>query len=342
MKILLAGNRGYLGRVLEHLLLPQGHEVIGLDTGFYDADPMQPRRDIRHATAADLAGCDAVVNLAAMCNDACGDLSASATYQINTKAAVRLARLAKAQGVRTYVFASSCSVYGAAAGDGQLSETDPVAPETAYASSKVHAERQLRRLADGTFRPVALRFATLFGDSPSFRSDLMVNRVALSACRWGEIQMNGEGQLWRPLLHVRDAARAIHAVLDAGDDAGLGGEVLNVGFPEQNHRVADVVAMARELVPGVTVTKRPAADNRTYAVCFDTFHAAFPGFHSTCTVPEGLQEAVEAYRRWLRLPLSAAGDGWSRTDRCGRLLALRAADYLDADFHWNVPSLVVA
>lgn len=340
MKILLAGNRGYLGSVLQHLLLQDGHEVIGLDTGFYDADPMQPRKDVRHVTLEEFAGCDAVVNLAAMCNDASGDLSANVTHQINTDAAVRLARMAKSQGVRAYVFASSCSVYGAA-GDGELRETDAVAPETAYATSKVIAERELLQLADDAFSPVALRFATLFGDSPSFRSDLMVNRIALTACRWGEIRMNGEGLLWRPLLHVRDAARAIRAVLDAGA-VELGGEVFNVGFPDQNHRIVDVVEMAFQLLPNVTVTKSPALDNRTYAVCFDKFHATFEQFHSSCSVGDGLREVVEAYQRRLRLPLSAAGDGWASTDRCGRLLAMRAAGYLGPDFHWNAPSLVVA
>lgn len=340
MKILLAGNRGYLGAVLEHLLLRDGHDVVGLDTGFYDAEPVQPRRDIRHVTLKELTGCEAVVNLAAMCNDACGSLSANVTHQINTDAALRLARMAKSQGVRAYVFASSCSVYGAASG-GELTETDAVAPETAYATSKVIAERELRQLADGGFGPIALRFATLFGDSPSFRSDILVNRVALTACRWGKISMNGEGLLWRPLLHVRDAARAIRAVLYA-DAVELGGEVFNVGFSDQNHRIADVVAMACEMLPGVTVTKSPAPDNRTYAVCFDNFHATFDQFRSSCSVSEGLREVIEAYQRRLRLPLSAAGDGWANTDRCERLLAMRSASYLGPDFRWNKPSLVVA
>jgi nucleoside-diphosphate-sugar epimerase len=330
VKILLAGNRGYLGSVLQQLLLQDGHEVIGLDTGFYDADPMQPRKDVRQVTLDDLAECDAVVNLAAMCNDACGELSADVTHQINADAAVRLARMAKSQGIGTYVFASSCSVYGAAADDGELTDT-----------SKVIAERELMQLADGAFSPVALRFATLFGDSPSFRSDLMVNRMALTACRWNEIWMNGEGLLWRPLLHVRDAARAIRNVLYA-DAVELGGEVFNVGFPDQNHRIVDVVEMACELLPDLTVTKSPAPDNRTYAVCFDKFHATFEQFRSSCSVADGLHEVVQAYHRRLRLPLSAVGDGWAGTDRCGRLLGLRGAGHLDHGFYWNVPSLVVA
>lgn len=340
MRIFLAGNRGYLGSVLEQSLLRDGHEVVGLDMGFFDTAPTHPRRDVRRVTRDDLAGCDAVVNLAAMCNDACGELSVAATHQINADAPARLARMAKALGIRSYVLASSCSVYGAAR-VGELTESDAVAPETAYAVSKVKAEREVLRLADESFAPVALRFATLFGDSPSFRSDLMVNRIALTASRWGEIRMNGEGLLWRPLLHVRDAARAIRLVLDA-EGGHLAGEVFNVGFPEQNHRIVDVVAMTRELVPGVTVTKNPAADNRSYAVCFDKFHSAFEQFRSTCTAAQGLREVIHAYRHRLRHPLREAGDGWADTDRREWLLAKRTAGDLDADFHWNAHSPVVA
>ncbi|GAA2932312.1 NAD-dependent epimerase/dehydratase family protein [Streptomyces mexicanus] len=340
MRILLAGNRGYLGSVLEQSLLRDGHDVVGLDTGFFDDAPVQPREDVRRAGPDHLAGCDAVVNLAALCNDACGELSASATHRINGHAAVRLARLAKRLGVRTYVLASSCSVYGAAR-SGELTERDPVAPQTAYALSKVQAEEQVLRLADAAFAPVALRFATLFGDAPSFRSDIMVNRIALTACRWGEIRMSGEGLLWRPLLHVRDAARAVRRVLDTGGTA-VGGQVFNVGFPQQNHRVADVVRMACELLPDVTVTKVPAPDNRSYAVNFDKFHTAFADFTSTCTAAEGLREVVRAYRLRLRPTLEEAGTGWAGTDRREGLLARRRSGDLDADFHWNAPSPAVA
>jgi nucleoside-diphosphate-sugar epimerase len=340
VKVLLAGNRGYLGSVLQDLLVSAGHEVTGLDTGYFDADPLQPRRDTRDVTADDLDDCDAVVNLAALCNDACGDLSVAVTHEVNTDAVVRLARLARQRRIQRYVFASSCSVYGVAPGADMLRETDHVAPETAYATSKVVAERELFQLADASFRPVALRFATLFGDSPSFRSDLMVNRIALTASRWGRITMNGEGLLWRPLLHVRDAARSILAALES--DRGGPDAVFNVGFPEQNHRIVDVVEMARELLPGVTVTRTPGADTRSYAVCFDKFHEAFPGFASTCTVPEGLREVVRAYDQRLRLPLAAAGEGWAHTDRRERLLSMRSAGYLGEDFRWRVPSLVIA
>lgn len=340
MKVLLAGNRGYLGSVLQDVLTEAGHESVGLDTGYFDADPMQPRQDIRDVTAADLVGCDAVVNLAALCNDACGELSATVTHEVNTDAAVLLAQLAKSLGIARYVFASSCSVYGVAPGDDVLTESDPVAPETAYATSKVAAEHALFQLADRSFRPVALRFATLFGDSPSFRSDLMINRIAVSARRWNRISMNGDGKLWRPLLHVRDAARAIVTALEA-DGSAVAKRVFNVGFPEQNHRIADVVNMACSLVPGVAVTRTPAVDSRSYAVCFDRFHETFPGFEPSCSVIDGLREVLDAYHRRLRLPLRAAGDGWAHTDRRERLLVMRAAGYLREDFRWRVPSLVV-
>lgn len=341
MRVFLAGNRGYLGSVLQDLLESDGHEVVGLDTGFFDAEPMQPRRDVRDVTAADLDGCEAVVNLAALCNDACGDLSESVTHQINSDAAAKLARLARSHGARTYVIASSCSVYGAATGQDVLDETGPVAPETAYALSKVVAEREVLALAGDSFAPIALRFATLFGDSPSFRSDIMVNRIAGTAARWGRIRINGAGSLWRPLLHVRDAARAIRAVLTTDPDA-VRGEIFNVGFPDQNHQIIDVVNMARALQPEVSVTRAPAVDSRSYAVCFDKFLTTFAGFSSSCTVTDGLREVAHAYRRRLRLPLDAAGEGWAGTDRRERLLAMRSGGHLDTHFRWNVDSLVVA
>ncbi|WP_158843541.1 NAD-dependent epimerase/dehydratase family protein [Saccharothrix deserti] len=341
MKVLLAGNRGYLGSVLQDLLQRDGHEVVGLDTGFFDPVPMQPRQDVRDVTGVDLDGCDAVVNLAAMCNDACGDLSESVTHEINSEAGARLARLARALGARTYVLASSCSVYGAAAGAEMLDETDPVAPETAYAASKVVAEREMLALRSESFAPVALRFATLFGDSPSFRSDIVVNRIAGTAVRWGAVRVNGTGELWRPLLHVRDAARAIALVL-AADPAAVSGEVFNVGFPDQNHQITEVVNMARDLVPSVSVSHTAAVDSRSYAVCFDKFLDRFGGFASTCSVSDGMREVVEAYQGKLQLRMRAARDGWAGTDRREFLLAMRAGGQLDTDFRWNVDSLVVA
>ncbi|HUQ55155.1 SDR family oxidoreductase [Lentzea sp.] len=341
MKVLLAGNRGYLGSSLQDLLQQDGHEVVGLDIGFFDPAPVQPRQDIRDVGEVDVDRCDAVVNLAAMCNDACGDLSESVTHEINSAANARLARMARALGARVYVFASSCSVYGTAAGADMLDENDPVAPETAYAVSKVQAERETLRLRTESFAPVALRFATLFGDSPSFRSDILVNRIGGTAARWGAVQVNGTGELWRPLLHVRDAARAIAFVLNA-DPAAVSGEVFNVGFPDQNHQIIDVVNMARDLVPELSVSHVPAVDGRSYVVCFDKFLNSFGGFAPTCSVADGMREVVAAYQGKLRLRMRAARDGWADTDRREFLLAMRAGGQLDDEFRWNVDSLVVS
>lgn len=342
MRILLSGNRGYLGSVLLDLLIDDGHEVVGLDTGFYDAAPLQPRRDVRDVMLNDLIGVDAVVNLAALCNDACGELSEASTQHINADATARLASLARLAGVRTYVFASSCSVYGAALGGrGPLTEDDPVAPETAYAWSKVQAERAVTELAGPGFAPVALRFATLFGDSPSFRSDIMVNRIVGSALRWGAIRMNGDGSLERPLLHVRDAARAIVEILTA-PAGSTAGQVFNVGFTDQNHSVGEVVETAVEMLPGITVTQEKLADNRSYEVSFRRFHSTFPAFRSTGTLRQGMAEVASVYENRLRLPLEAAGSGWAGTDRRERLLAMLSRDLLTDDFRWNAESLVVA
>ncbi|MEU1762969.1 SDR family oxidoreductase [Micromonospora sp. NPDC005652] len=334
MRVFIAGHRGFFGSVLHQAAREAGHDVDGVDAGYFDPTTSAPRRDIRDLTPEDLAGFDAVVNLAAVCNDACGELSVSATTAVNEVAAVRVARIARAAGARWYVLASSCSVYGGC-GDSEVDESSPVSPMTAYAASKIAAERSIAAMAGDSFAPVFLRLATLFGTSPSFRSDLLPNRIAGTAMRLGRIQVNGAGKLWRPLLHVRDAAQAVLRVLGA-DPAVVAGQVYNVGATAQNYRVIDVVDMAHELFPSAVVTHVPDLDRRSYAVRFEKFAATFEGWRPRESVWDGLVEVATFFDSWSE---AAGGSSWGASDRRDRLLELLSTGAIDEGFRWKADTL---
>jgi nucleoside-diphosphate-sugar epimerase len=331
MKILLTGDRGYLGSVLSRLLRESGNDVVGYDIGFFDSPAGKPGQDIRLFSSQHVTGFDAIVNLAALCNDACGEISSRTTHEINNSAAVRLATLACAAGVKRFVQISSCSVYGAA-GEAEVDESSPTAPQTAYAVSKLSAERYLSLLAAPSFSVTALRLATLFGTAPSFRSDVLLNRMVGSAIRWGTITISGAGSIQRPLLHVTDAARAIGTVLTADSDR-LSSPVYNVGANDQNYSLEDVAELTREICPQTHIRRIAGADQRSYKVRFDHFRQSFPEWSPLKNPANALLELSDVYREMLAgAPLI---DGsWGVTDRYEHLLKLRQAGLVGPDFQW--------
>ncbi|OXM74119.1 MULTISPECIES: NAD-dependent epimerase/dehydratase family protein [Amycolatopsis] len=306
MRVLLTGHKGYLGTVMAPVLAAAGHEVIGLDSGLFDEcvlgpkphDPPGHRVDLRDVTPAQVSGVDAVIHLAALSNDPLGALAPELTYEINHEAAVRLARLAKDAGVSRFLYASTCSVYGASGGADLVNEDAPLRPVTPYAESKVLVEDDLHALADDGFSPVYLRNATAFGFSPRLRADIVLNNLVGHACLSGEVLVLSDGTPWRPLVHARDIARAFTAALEAPREA-VHDKAFNIGTERNNVTVAEIAEQVVEAVPGsrLRITGEAGADPRSYRVDFSRFRAAIPGFTCEWSVKDGAVELVEAYHR---------------------------------------------
>ncbi|MEU0462439.1 NAD(P)-dependent oxidoreductase [Amycolatopsis sp. NPDC006131] len=306
MRVLLTGHKGYLGTVMAPVLAAAGHEVTGLDSGLFDEcvlgpapqDPPGHRVDLRDVTPEQVSGVDAVIHLAALSNDPLGALAPELTYEINHKAAVRLARLAKDAGVSRFLYASTCSVYGASGGADLVNEDAPLRPVTPYAESKVLVEDDLHELADDDFSPVYLRNATAFGFSPRLRADIVLNNLVGHACLSGEVLVLSDGTPWRPLVHAKDIARAFAAALVAPRQA-VHDKAFNIGTERNNVTVAEIAEQVVEAVPGsrLRITGEAGADPRSYRVDFSRFRAAIPGFACEWSVKDGAVELVEAYQR---------------------------------------------
>jgi nucleoside-diphosphate-sugar epimerase len=309
MKLLVTGVEGYIGCLLAPYLQSRGHDIVGLDTGFYrdgwlfsdrrlvPGFPRTINRDIRQVQPEDLAGIEAVVHLAELSNDPLGENDPELTHEINHLSSVRLAELAKAARVSRFVYTSSCSVYGVADGAQAMSETSATQPQTAYARCKTLVERDVAALADDQFSPTFLRNATAYGASPRMRFDIVLNNLCGLAATTGRIVMTSDGTPWRPLVHVLDICEAIACTLDAPRDA-VHGEVFNVGHDEDNYQVREIAGIVAEAFPGCELSFGAAGgDNRSYRVSFDKIHARLPGFRCQWNARKGAQQLKEVFDR---------------------------------------------
>jgi nucleoside-diphosphate-sugar epimerase len=290
MKILITGNLGYVGPWVSRQLRARFPDatLVGLDVGYFahclTATHRLPEAlldsqhfvDIRTVPDELLAGIDAVVHLAAISNDPIGNAYEAVTLDVNYRAGIELARKAKAAGVRTFVFASSCSVYGSA-DDRPRTERSEVSPLTAYAKSKVLSEEGLQELAGPDFRVSCLRFATACGMSDRLRLDLVLNDFVACAISTRRITVLSDGTPWRPLINVKDMARAIEWAIERDATAG-DFLVVNAGTDSWNYQVHELAAVVAAAVPGteVSINHDAPPDRRSYRVDFSLFKALAP------------------------------------------------------------------
>jgi nucleoside-diphosphate-sugar epimerase len=353
MRVLVTGNLGYIGVVVTATLQAAGHAVVGLDADYYYDGafeyPGQPARDdipaggqilkdIRDVVPADLVGIDAVVHLAALSNDPMGELDPGLTEAINYRASVDLARLARDVGARRFLFSSSCSVYGQGAQQA-LTEESALNPLTAYARSKVETEVGLSTLAGPDFSPVYLRNATAYGLSRMLRFDLVVNNLTGSAVATGRVQLTSDGRAWRPIVHIRDIARAFQVMLEAPQET-VHNQAFNVGSEADNYQVREIATRVAGIVPGSQVTFREgaSADSRNYNVSFAKIRRLLPEFRPTWTLTDGIREIAQACQAAQLTPEAFNGRRFTRLKQLSYLLE---SQQIDPALRWRQGAPVV-
>jgi nucleoside-diphosphate-sugar epimerase len=345
MKVLLTGADGYIGAIMGPKLVEAGHDVTGIDTGFYrrgwlfDDGRTHPRvvsKDLRRITSADLEGFDAVVHLSELSNDPIGENDPALTMRINHEGSVALAEKARAAGVKRFIYASSCSTYGAG-GDEMRTEESALAPQTAYAKCKILVERDVRALTDETFTPVFMRNATAYGASPRQRFDIVLNNLAGFAHTIKEIRMTSDGSPWRPITHIEDICEAMLCALRADRDA-VAGESFNVGADGENYRIREIAEIVAATFPGCALTIGDSGgDTRSYRVSFAKIRRHMPEFETSWTAERGARQLRAVFER---VGLTAAMFEAEPFTRLKEIKHLRATNQLDPSFFWTEPEAV--
>jgi nucleoside-diphosphate-sugar epimerase len=311
MRVLITGNMGYVGPALTRLLRRKypDAELIGYDAGFFGhaltgttvlpeiALSRQVFGDTRKFNPALLEGVDAVVHMAAISNDPMGNEFEQVTNDVNRQASVEIARSASNAGVKNFVFASSCSMYGAANG-GLRKETDPTNPLTTYAKSKIGTENDLREADLGDMIFTSLRFATACGMSDRLRLDLVLNDFVACALSTGEITVLSDGSPWRPLIDVEDMGRAIDWAMSRSADNGGRWLAVNAGKSANNYQVKGLAEAVQRHIPGTKVSINAVAppDRRSYQVDFSLFESLAPNYLPKVTLDTSIARLVEGLK----------------------------------------------
>ena len=301
MQVLVTGGAGYIGSVLIPMLLDKGHKVKCLDRFFFGKETLNDvlsnpsleliKDDIRWFNPRILTGVDAVLDLAALSNDPSGELDPAKTFDINYLGRVRVAKLSKEYGVKRYVLASSCSVYGFQ--DAILDEKSPTDPLTTYAKSNLMAEKDVLQLSDSSFTVTVLRQATVYGLSSRMRFDLAINGMVLGLFKNKKIPVMRAGEQWRPFIHVKDTSKAFTTVMESSEDK-VNGETFNAGSNDQNYQILPLAQMIGEAVPiPLKIEWYGSPDKRSYRVNFDKINRTL-GFRPDYTPREGALEVYEA------------------------------------------------
>ena len=348
MRVLVTGHNGYIGCALVPILGRAGHDVVGLDSYLFEECTFGPdvapvktlRKDVREVEVRDLAGFQAIIHLAGISNDPLGDLNPECTYEINHRASLRLAQLAKQAGVERFLFSSSCSNYGAAGAEAILTEEAAFNPVTPYGESKVLVERDVALLADQNFTPVFLRNATAYGFSARLRGDLVLNNLVGWAYTTGMVRLKSDGTPWRPIVHIEDISEAFLALLEAPKHL-VHNEAFNVGRTEENYQMRDLAKIVMETVPGSQVTFAEGAgpDKRCYRVNCDKIRNRIPAFRPRWTARQGARQLYQAYKD---LGLTLSDFEGARYMRIQHVKKLQSKGKIDSNLRWTQSPVAAA
>ena len=343
MRVMVTGHKGFIGTVMVPMLRSAGHEVVGLDSDLYrnstygSAPAPVPEiiKDIRDVEKEDLQDLDAVVHLAALSNDLLGDIDPQMTYDINHLASVRLAEMAKEVGISRYVFASSCSSYGAA-GDKILNESAEFNPVTPYAISKVRVEQDVKQLADSDFSPTFMRNGTAYGVSPRIRFDVVLNNLLAWAFTTGKVHLKSDGTPWRPIVHIEDISRAVLAALSAPREL-VHNEAFNVGLNAENYQIKQLAEIVLKTIPDCQLgfAADAGGDKRNYRVDFSKYKSTFPDHPLQWNARSGAENIYQSFRS---IGLNADDYEGPKYKRISQLKHLLETGQLDDTMRWKLGS----